>query len=105
MEVIYAYQGVDPTLASSSLDDGGFIIMSMVDAKAVMEGSNAVSVRWGQDFTRVRRYESAQAAHQSWELLTDRDDEAVVTPAYYWEAIWLKRKSDTEGDEDGLASN
>lgn len=52
-------------------------IARRTDGRAVMDGSNACSVRWGTDPERLRVYDTPELAEQSRQLLCDEDDEAL----------------------------
>jgi len=54
------------------------IIKRRIDGRAIMEGSNACSVRWGKDAARVCIYDSPEQAAKSLDLLCDEEDEAYV---------------------------
>jgi hypothetical protein len=59
-------------------------IARRTDGRAVMDGSNACSVRWGTDPERLRVYDTPELAEQSRQLLCDEDDEAYLCDAEAW---------------------
>jgi hypothetical protein len=63
---------------------GGFVIVRASDFRAVMDGTNACSVRWGFDPERVRVYDTWSQAQASLRLLADTEDEAYVAHADIW---------------------
>lgn len=63
---------------------GSTLIARRTDGRAVMDGSNACSVRWGTDPERLSVYDTPEQAEQSLRLLCDENDEAYVCDAETW---------------------
>lgn len=70
----------------------GYVIFRGTDFRAVMEGTNACSVRWGHDPERVRLYATWGEAEQALRLLTDSEDEALIGYADIWFAESAKKE-------------
>jgi hypothetical protein len=59
-------------------------VIARADGRAIMEGTNACSVRWGLDRSRVVVHASEASAISSLELCCDEEDEAAVTTLEAW---------------------
>lgn len=59
-------------------------VIARADGRAIMEGTNACSVRWGLDRSRVVVHASEAGAISSLKLCCDEEDEAGVTTLESW---------------------